>query len=539
MDITEYIKNLNRLKALAVDRWGNLTSLERDVVDSSFEWLVDNLEIKRGEVKIDEDLAKTMDDFLGAVVQIVNNNQGFQTRIGKFLADLNSIQNNNKTFHATTHNFNIDIAGVTDVQKAVVSEIIEQYTGNGLNAHFAAPLKDSIFRNMLAGASMNDVKQVLRDYILSGQDQSGKLGQYLDQTAQQAVDSYTGAINQALVETFKFTGYIISGSLIETSSRQCVFAVERSKNGYMTFDQWEEVLSIARNNPKAKLIEGTTIKNLPINKLHWGCRHDFTPVIKKEEVKTEPVKVEKKEVPVEAPVKIVKPRVKKAEGLQANTINQAKEIVQKLFEDKAGLKIKAVSTTREMTIEKFNNYIAKLNELLNEYNVAPGLERNHEIKLSFATAKGGSFGYVQPGNDSTTKIDKINFGHRNDKRRSEKVDPVLVALLPKARVDPENQEISTAVHEFGHVISLPERAGSNNTEQDFWNEIKQLFYKYIEDVDRYGSDDAKMNEIFLGKYARTNFAEFMAEGFTDYKLRKNPSDYAKKIGLLIDKYFKK
>jgi hypothetical protein len=31
----------------------------------------------------------------------------------------------------------------------------------------------------------------------------------------------------------------------------------------------------------------------------------------------------------------------------------------------------------------------------------------------------------------------------------------------------------------------------------------------------------------------------MAEGFTEYKLSSNPTKYAKEIGKLIDKYFKK
>jgi hypothetical protein len=31
----------------------------------------------------------------------------------------------------------------------------------------------------------------------------------------------------------------------------------------------------------------------------------------------------------------------------------------------------------------------------------------------------------------------------------------------------------------------------------------------------------------------------MAEGFTEYKLKSNPSKYAKLIGQLIDKYYKK
>lgn len=292
MDIQEYLDNLARLKRIAEGRWGSLSTIERAVVEGSFDWLVDNLEIKKGEVIVDEDLARIMDEFMKAVVDIINEVPLYQSKLKRFLQDLTTIQNNNKAFHITTNQFNIETAGVTDVQKAVVGEIIEQYTGNGLNAHFAEPLKDGIYRNILAGASMRDVKETLKTYILSGQDKSGKLGSYLDQTAQQAVDSYTGAINQQLVSEFVFTGYIISGSLIDTSSKQCVEAVETSKNGYLSFKEWEGILDIARNNPKAKLIPGTTIKNLPLNKLHWGCRHDFTPVVmneKKEKKKEEPV----------------------------------------------------------------------------------------------------------------------------------------------------------------------------------------------------------------------------------------------------------
>lgn len=309
MSIKEYLENLTRLKNLAVDRFGNLTSLEKDAVESSYDWLVDNLEIKKGEVVVDEELSRLMNEFVKVVVDIIENNKGFQSKIGNFLSDLKNIQANNKKFHATTNNFNIETAGVNDVQKAVVGEIIEQYTGNGLNQHFAAPLKDAVYRNILSGANMQEIKQVLQNYILSGADQSGKLQSYLHNTAIQAADSYTGAINQELVKTFTFTGYIISGSLIETSSKQCIYAVETSEDGYLTFKDWEKVLDIARNNPKAKLIEGTTVKNLPLNKLHWGCRHDFTPIVRKEEKKKDQSKIERQTERIMTRAKVAGPEV--------------------------------------------------------------------------------------------------------------------------------------------------------------------------------------------------------------------------------------
>lgn len=281
MSIKDYIKELNKIKRLAVDRWGNLTSIEVQVINEAYDWLLDNLDIKRGEIQTTKELTVAMDNFVAAVVEIINTNKNYQGRLNSFLSDLKTMQKNNTKFHSTFNGFNIETAGVTEVQKAVVNEVIEQYTGSGLNAHFAVPLRDLVYRNILAGMNMRQARQVLETYILSGEDKSGKLSQYLDQTAMQAVDTYQGVINQKIIEEFKTTGLIISGSLIETSSKQCVYAVETSEEGYLGNEDWEKVLDMAKSNEKAKLIPGTTIKNLPINKLHWGCRHDFTPVVVK------------------------------------------------------------------------------------------------------------------------------------------------------------------------------------------------------------------------------------------------------------------
>ena len=75
----------------------------------------------------------------------------------------------------------------------------------------------------------------------------------------------------------------MSGSLIDTSSLQCIMGIEEGKDtgGYLTNAQIDALLVVARNNKRAELIEGTTRENLDINKFHWGCRHEFTPMIRK------------------------------------------------------------------------------------------------------------------------------------------------------------------------------------------------------------------------------------------------------------------
>lgn len=281
MSILDYIRNLNRAKQKAVDRFSGLSALELTVVNGAYEWLIDNLDLRKGTVVVDEDLTDTMNRFVAAVQGLINENRLFTGRVSSFLTDLETINRNNEVFHRTFNNLDIRRAGVTNVQEAVIAEALEQYSGNGLNRGFVVPLRDGVFHNILLGASIKDVRQVLETYIISGRDETGKLGRYLHNTAIQAVDTYTGAINQRLVQEYTFTGFIISGSLITTSSAQCVKAVTDAKahGGYLPFSEWEKILALARVNKKARLIEGTTVKTLPLNKLHWACRHDFTPVI--------------------------------------------------------------------------------------------------------------------------------------------------------------------------------------------------------------------------------------------------------------------
>lgn len=610
MNVKEYLEELQRLKRSAERRWGSMTSVERDVLDGSFDWLIDNLEIKKGDIIVDEDLSRIMDDFVRAVIDNVNSVPLYQSKLKSFLQDLTTIQTNNKLFHNTTNNFDIETAGVNDVQKAVVGQIIDQYTGNGLNAHFAAPLKENVFRNILAGANMREVKQVLQAYILSGQDKSGKLQRYLDQTAQQAVDSYTGAINQQLVEEFKFTGYIISGSLIETSSEQCVFAVEESVNGYLSFKDWEEVLAIARDNPKARLIAGTTIKNLPLNKLHWGCRHDFTPVIMGAVEKPpkpaekpkppEPVKpTEPKKPTRKAPAKPKKP-AKANEPI--NTIQEGKDKAVKLINDNLGLNITGVTASTDLSVFRMNEYVNQIEKLVKEYRISPAIDKTVETELRFISTK-GTFGKVtssyytrdfEDKKQGESKIKTINFGHQTDIDRSIEVSPKIAPYRTKSRTDVDTEEVATVTHEFSHVMSISQHEQATSGDpafSEYWSDMRTIKREYhneirsiktlkdaankkllsvrneqselfntlvgtsdLKDADKkmkvfsekitelekqVAGFDQDFADIFLGGYASTDVDEFAAEGFTEYKLKTKPSKYAKKIGTLIDKHFKK
>lgn len=106
----------------------------------------------------------------------------------------------------------------------------------------------------------------------------------------------------------------------------------------------------------------------------------------------------------------------------------------------------------------------------------------------------------------------------------------------KSAIDAKNNHLATLVHEMGHVLT---RSGLRS-EAAFFDELRVIRKSYFEEILKYSreSNFIAHNKIFLGRYSATNIDEFLAEGFTEYKLHSNPTKYAKLIGELIDKYYK-
>lgn len=284
------MKGLNKLleeieaqKQLAVNRWGGIADvIEERMIEAAFAWIQENIVIKNGIAEADQELAVKLSELQNEIVKIASKSKEYSDGITSFLETIKQIQGNMNIFHLEGNGINIrEIEGVSRVENIVIEETIDRYTENGLNTHFAAPLRELVYNNALAGTNMKQSRAYLQEYIAGGKDKSGKLHQYLTQTAQQSTDSFTGAINGEISKKFKTVGMIISGSIIETSSKQCIMAVEESKatKGFLTNEQWEKILQVARENKRAELIPGTTLKNLDINKLHWGCRHGFFPML--------------------------------------------------------------------------------------------------------------------------------------------------------------------------------------------------------------------------------------------------------------------
>lgn len=271
----EYEKKLNELKTKAEKSvLSQLPAIEKMAYQLAVDYVDNNLDTKGGRIVPNEAallaLNKFTDDFLGAFTK----NQTYKGSVGQYLKNFKDLGTLMDEFQKS-NGLDVKQARLGSVQEIVVAEVINRYSENGLNPGFVQPLRQILFANITGGMSKTEAMAQLRDYIQSGKDHTGKLGRYLEQTAQQGVDSYTGAVNTRIMQTFKIETYVMSGSLIATSSPQCRYVIEKL-GGLIDRKTWPKVEEIAKKNG---LIEGTTFDNLPLNKNHWGCRHEFTPIV--------------------------------------------------------------------------------------------------------------------------------------------------------------------------------------------------------------------------------------------------------------------
>lgn len=255
----------------------NIDEMGIGAYDIILQAIEDTFDFKAGKIIADRDFIKKLNQLTISILDLLQSEPKFIGNVSAFVKRMPKISDAISTFQLVTNN--ITVPTFETAKNIVIDETLDQMVGNGLNQHFVQPLRDLIYQNVTSGLSLKQAKENIRVYIQGGKDESGKLGRYIDQTAIQAVDSYSGAINKKLLETFDYDGLLITGSLIDNSSPQCRFAINEL-NGQITRDNWSEVVAHVGKN--APLIEGTTFDNLPVQRLHWGCRHSFYPILIKQ-----------------------------------------------------------------------------------------------------------------------------------------------------------------------------------------------------------------------------------------------------------------
>lgn len=270
-------KDIDKAKKKAIDA---LNARIDEMGQAAYSILLKSIEetfdFKGGKIVAEKNFIKQLNRLTVDVLDLIQKEPKFTGPVSQFIKRMQPISEAITDFQKVQNN--IKVPAFETAKKIVIDEIVNQLLDNGINQNFIQPVRDLLYQNASPGGlSLANARALIKNYISGGKDVTGKLGRYIEQTAQQGVSSYSGMINKKLLETFDYDGLLIVGSLIDNSSPQCRFAIEEL-GGKITRKNWQQVEAIAKKNG---LIPGTTFDNLPVRLLHRGCRHGFYPIILK------------------------------------------------------------------------------------------------------------------------------------------------------------------------------------------------------------------------------------------------------------------
>lgn len=230
----------------------------------------------------------------------------------------------------------------------------------------------------------------------------------------------------------------------------------------------------------------------------------------------------------------------------ARSIKEARTMFSEVIAENSSLKIGSITIDSELTLQQINERLEATSGLFKEYNISPVLSGREDARLILKSSQ-TKFGYIERQQVLATNevyISRINLGSKTDLAVNRTFNPNFLGSRSKSAVDLVNLEKATTVHEFAHVIATEIDLTSPNAPQylkDFFKDLAGIRKEYVAEINICVREKNmfKYNEISLGRYCDKNLNEFMAEGFTEYKLNSSPNKYAQKIGKLIDKTFKK
>lgn len=253
---------------------GKTGEMEDAVSQTIVESMEHNFDFKSGLIVVTKNFSKQLNSFVNDILSKLRIEPRYAGNVSSVVKRIPEIKDAIDEFQKDQ---GIDVPDLGLAEDIVSYEFREQMLRQGLNSHFLQPLRDLMYQDALTGLSVTDAKKLINNYVKSGKDKSGKLKSYVEQTAMQAVDAYAGMISVKLMEEFKYDALLMTGTLIDTSSPQCVYAINEL-GGVIKRSDWPKLKKIAE---KHGLIKGTTFENLPVMQLHWGCRHGFYPMILK------------------------------------------------------------------------------------------------------------------------------------------------------------------------------------------------------------------------------------------------------------------
>ena len=237
--------------------------------------IFNTIDVKNGKIQSSEDAVKFLASLEKKITDALNK-AGYNSKVKDYLKNFDAIRRNNIALHAALNNINIPYDSLNSLTKLEVQNTVDKLLGSGISRDFIIPIRESLYRNITLGSTIQETKKTISDYIISQDGKDSKLLRYTTQVARDSISQYDGAIQTVIKNELDLPDYIYSGSIITDSRCQCKYWVNKIK---LPGDELEGEIQTALDGGElggcncSGMIPGTTVDNFARYRGGWNCRH--------------------------------------------------------------------------------------------------------------------------------------------------------------------------------------------------------------------------------------------------------------------------
>ena len=255
------------------DLLGDFQNIEKKIFDA-VKKKINTMNIEGGKILFDDTNTAIVNE-IDSVIQKALQSSNYPSQVNDFLRSFETIKQFN--FDAQKSVNDISEKELSDlinpIQKANVEQTLDGLTGTGVSTNFIQPVREGIFKNIVAGTTISDMETYLTNYIISNPERMSGLKRYVTQVSRDSLNQFDGQVNSNIAETFGLDAFRYVGSLIEDSRPQCVRWVGKN---VLLLDELQSEINWANNNGTG-MIPGTTPNNFAVFRGGYNCRHSAIP----------------------------------------------------------------------------------------------------------------------------------------------------------------------------------------------------------------------------------------------------------------------
>lgn len=253
---------------------GDFDQIEQDIY-RAIDKQVNKMNQKDGNVLFDDYNLALLASLTALIIDAIQNSD-YPKKVNKYLDSYDRVAEYNYKIQHVTNDLPVkelrDL--ISPMKDQIINQVLDGLVGQGVSTQFIKPLSEAIYKNIVAGSSITDLKNNLMSIIMSNSERLGLFKRYVSQISRDSIMQYEGQINSRIADQYGFDAFQYVGSLIKDSRPQCIRWVGK---GILLKKDLPAELAFAYSQGSGQ-IPGTTPDNFVIYRGGYNCRHTAVPI---------------------------------------------------------------------------------------------------------------------------------------------------------------------------------------------------------------------------------------------------------------------